>query len=92
MTVVIGVSCCDVVEFGDCAFDLIQMDIQTPIVDGYNAARQLRSRGGKNPILALTAHAMPEDRRKCRLAGCNDHLVKPVNLELLVMTILDFCR
>lgn len=73
-------------------FDLILMDIQMPELDGLSATRELRRAGLAVPIVALTAHALPEEIKRSHEAGCNGHLTKPINRDELVSAILRFAK
>ena len=71
-------------------YDIVLMDIQMPEMDGYEATRSLREAGFRKPIIALTAHAMAEERARSKAAGCNGHLTKPLNLTELTDTIKNY--
>jgi signal transduction histidine kinase/AmiR/NasT family two-component response regulator len=79
---------CDGVEAIELAsserFDVLVMDMRMPRLDGLTATRQLRARGVTIPIVALTADAVAEHRQECLNAGCNAHLVKPVDIDQLI--------
>lgn len=73
----------------DNSFDLVLMDMEMPVLDGYQATQALRAsdKFRSLPIIALTAHAREEDREKCLSRGMNDHIAKPVKPDLLYAAI-----
>ena len=72
-------------------FDLILMDVQMPLMDGLEAAASIRAKeqlaGGHIPIIALTAHAMREDRDRCIQAGMDEYVSKPINIHTLLSIV-----
>jgi CheY-like chemotaxis protein len=70
--------------------DMVLMDIMMPEMDGIEAMRAIRARGGrftKLPIIAITAKAMPDDQERCLQAGANDYIPKPLDVEMLLSLI-----
>jgi CheY-like chemotaxis protein/HPt (histidine-containing phosphotransfer) domain-containing protein len=74
-------------------FDAVLMDLQMPVMDGYEATKAIRQLPNFQtmPIIATTANAMASDKEACRVAGMNDHVSKPINIDELVNAILRCC-
>jgi signal transduction histidine kinase/DNA-binding response OmpR family regulator len=75
-------------------YDIVLMDLQMPEMDGYQATACLRadSRSAHLPIVAMTAHALAEERQRCLDAGMNDHITKPIDPDLLFRTLMIHCE
>jgi len=74
------------------AFDLVLMDLQMPVMDGYEATRRIRAdaRHRDLPIVAMTAHALSEEKERCLAGGMNGHLSKPIDVKLLKKALRQF--
>ena len=72
-------------------YQIILMDIQMPVMNGYDATRKIRRMGDPHkaniPIVAMTANAFSEDRQAALDAGMNDHIAKPIDMNILVSTL-----
>ena len=83
------------VEKPEYYFDVILMDIMMPSMDGYEATRAIRNCGKADaktiPIIAMTANAFDDDRKKSKAAGMNAHMSKPLDIKKLIETIEKFC-
>ncbi|SJN59460.1 Signal transduction histidine-protein kinase BarA [Vibrio ruber DSM 16370] len=78
----------------DLRFDIIFMDLQMPVMDGYEASERIRSNPAYDdiPLIAMTAHAMVEERERCFGLGMNDHISKPIDPSILLSTIQKWCH
>jgi two-component system, cell cycle response regulator DivK len=74
--------------------DLILMDIQLPIMDGYEATRRLKADPALRsiPVIAITSYAMGEDEKRARAAGCDDFVAKPYSPRLLLAKVREYLR
>jgi CheY-like chemotaxis protein len=70
--------------------DLVLMDISLPVMDGYEAARNIRKTFQALPIIGLSAHAMQGDVERAKAAGCTDYLTKPVDEDLLLAKLKEY--
>ncbi len=78
-------------------FDIVLMDMQMPVMDGFAATRLIREWEAENnhpatPVLALTAYTLPEEIKQCTDAGCDGHISKPVRKKNLIQAIRDFVK
>ncbi|NLA25203.1 MAG: response regulator, partial [Bacteroidales bacterium] len=73
-------------------YDILLLDIQLPNIDGYEVARRVRKTDKNIKIIAQTAYAMPEDYKKCLLAGCDDYISKPINVNELVAVLNKYSK
>ena len=87
-----GVECVDMLEkAADGTYQIILMDVQMPVMNGYDAARKIRrlddAQKANIPVIAMTANAFSEDRQVALEAGMNDHIAKPIDMNILVPTL-----
>ena len=87
-----GIQCVNrIMEMPVGTYDIILMDIQMPKMDGYKATQVIRHLPDKDkaciPIIAMTANAFEEDKRKAIEAGMNDHIAKPIQVDKLLLTL-----
>jgi CheY-like chemotaxis protein/HPt (histidine-containing phosphotransfer) domain-containing protein len=75
-------------EHGAAGFDIVLMDVQMPVMDGYEATRCIHRLAPELPVIGITAHAMQDERERCLAAGMADHVPKPIDSDTLIMAIL----
>ncbi|MGM0376567.1 MAG: response regulator [Bacteroidota bacterium] len=76
--------------FNENQVDLVLMDLQLPVLDGYTATKEIKKANPDVPVIAQTAHVMSGEREKCMEAGCDDYLAKPIRLQVLIETLSKF--
>ena len=77
-------------------YDAILMDVMMPVLNGYEATEKIRALNREDakkiPIIAMTANAFTEDRRRSKEAGMDGHIIKPINIELLVKVVAELVQ
>ena len=71
----------------DNKIDLVLMDIQMPVMDGYECTRRIKKYTNKIPVVAQTAYSLPQDSYKCFDAGCDDYIAKPISIDQLLVKL-----
>lgn len=87
-----GLEALDCIDDASEPFTIVLSDMQMPRMDGYTLAARLRDEGFPSPIIALTAHAMAEDRARCLAAGCDDFATKPIDRPALLATCANWAK
>ena len=82
-----GLEGVEAIEKNPDGFDLVLMDMQMPVMDGYTAAQAIKTRGYTKPIIALTAYAMRGDEERCLASGCSGYLTKPLDINKFFSTV-----
>jgi PAS domain S-box-containing protein len=81
-----------IVKANSAVYDLVLMDMQMPVMDGYEAVKRMRAGGYSRPVIALTAHAMKGERERCLAIGCDGYISKPIRREDLVRELVAACN
>ena len=77
---------------GSTYYDIILMDIQMPIMDGYEATKEIRKLGYSMPIIAMTANAFDDDKKQALKIGMNDHIAKPLDVNFLYSLLVKYLQ
>lgn len=85
----VGQEAVDLVAAGE-HYDIIFMDMNMPVLNGLETTVLIKKINPKIPVIAQTANAIPEERRKCMEVGCDDYLIKPISIEELLKTIKSY--